>query len=81
MEHSIFLYFVLSGRGRVEMSQMTLILKCVPWHVCICMCAYEQKVTESHSTRGKEVFFLGISGLGCYNRQPTDTASYGSSRN
>ena len=32
-----------------------------------CVCVYEREVTGSHSTRGKEVFFLGIGGLGnCY---------------
>ena len=50
--------------------------------LCVRACmTYKREVTGSYSTRGKEVFFLGISGRGRYNRQPTDTASYGPSRN
>ena len=40
---------------------------------------YEWEATRSYSIRGKKSFFLGISRLGCYNSQPTDMASSGSS--
>ena len=48
--------------------------------VCVCVRVYEREVTGSHSTRGKQIFFLGIGGHGRYNGQPTDVASYGPSR-
>ena len=48
--------------------------------VRLCVRVYKREVTGSHSTRGKQVLFLGIGGYGRYNRQPTDTASYGPSR-
>ena len=44
-----------------------------------CVRAYEREVTGSHLTRAKKFLFLGIDGLGRYNRQPTDTASNGPS--
>ena len=44
-----------------------------------CVRAYEREVTGSHLTRAKKFIFLGIAGLGRYNRQPTDTASNGPS--
>ena len=50
----------------------------VTLNLCVraCVRVYKWEVTGSHSTQGKEVFFLGIGGYGRYNRQPTDTASY-----
>jgi hypothetical protein len=38
---------------------------------------YERKVTRSHSTWAKKLFFSASLDLGDYNRQPTDTAGYG----
>ena len=46
-------------------------------HACV---MYERGVTGSHLTQAKKFLFLGITGLGRYNRQPTDTASNGPSR-
>ena len=48
--------------------------------MCASVRVYEREVTGSHSTQGEQIFFLGISGHGRYNEQPTDTASYGPSR-
>ena len=48
--------------------------------VCVCVCVYEREVTGSHWTRAKKFSFSASLGLGRYNRQPTDTAGYGPSR-
>jgi hypothetical protein len=42
---------------------------------------YGREVTGSHWTRAKKFPFLGIAGLGRYNRQSIDTAGYGPRRN
>ena len=46
-------------------------------YICPCIRAYKWEVTGSHLTQAKKFLFLGVAGLGFYNRQPTDTASNG----
>ena len=58
-------------------ANLTVVRACVR----ACVHVYEREVTGSQSTRAKKLLLLGIAGLGCYNRQPTDVASNGPSSN
>jgi hypothetical protein len=68
----------------VQTSSLVILLWCYHYTkdtlcpcVCACVRAYEREVTGSYLTRVKTLSFWESLDLGCYNRQPTDTAGYG----
>ena len=57
---------------------LNVIILILDLSVCVCV-PYKQEMTGSHLTRAKKFLFLGTTGFGRYNTQPTDTASNGPS--